>query len=231
MQPPPAGSFCPLSLPLAGSGPLRCAQGHLGRPLQWPSSFSAHCPPPSRIPRPCRVPRPCQPQPKAWHTVGTRHTYGSPPQHAHLFGPIHDFHELLVGVLKALVQEGACLPHQVPDHVVVQQAGARGDKTSWKRHSTSPAGLWGVLSPSVLIPGALPTPVSVCLVLFSKHTGSSFFQGAAWIFCGKSPQCPVQCLRTQGLSECLLPASNWNQQGKGWVGMPFLSGILGSREK
>lgn len=43
---------------------------------------------------------------------------------AHLLGPVHDFHELLVGILEALIEEGACLPYQVPDHVVVQQAAA-----------------------------------------------------------------------------------------------------------
>lgn len=49
---------------------------------------------------------------------------GNARRQAHLLGPVHDFHELLVGVLEALIEEGACLPHQVPDHVVVQQAAA-----------------------------------------------------------------------------------------------------------
>jgi hypothetical protein len=44
-------------------------------------------------------------------------------QQAYLLGPVHDFHELFVGVLKTLIEEGTCFPHQVPDHVVVEQAG------------------------------------------------------------------------------------------------------------
>lgn len=48
---------------------------------------------------------------------------GLPP---HLLRPIHHFHEFFFGILEALVKEGAGFPHQVPDHVVVEETVARG---------------------------------------------------------------------------------------------------------
>lgn len=50
---------------------------------------------------------------------------GLPP---HLFRPVHHFHEFLLSILEALVEEGAGFPHQVPDHVVVEEAVARGSE-------------------------------------------------------------------------------------------------------
>lgn len=44
--------------------------------------------------------------------------------HPHLLRPIHHFHEFFLGVLEALVEEGAGFPHQVPDHVVVEETVA-----------------------------------------------------------------------------------------------------------
>lgn len=51
--------------------------------------------------------------------------WGLPP---HLLSPIHHFHEFLLSILKALVKEGAGFPHQVPDHVVVEETAARGSE-------------------------------------------------------------------------------------------------------
>lgn len=72
--------------------------------------------------------------------------WGNARRQAHLLGPIHDFHELLVGVLEALIEEGARLPYQVPDHVVVQQAAAAAQTGSGgpgARCSKPPADLEG----------------------------------------------------------------------------------------
>lgn len=53
----------------------------------------------------------------------------------HLLCPIHDFHEFLLRVLEAPVQEGAGLPHQGHDHVVVQEPDW-GERTPPSRIST-----------------------------------------------------------------------------------------------
>lgn len=73
---------------------------------------------------------------------------GLPP---HLLRPIHHFHEFLLSILEALVEEGAGFPHQVPDHVVVEEAAARGSERAVRRIGPPPGTLqvgWG-LSPFI----------------------------------------------------------------------------------
>lgn len=46
--------------------------------------------------------------------------------HPHLFCPVHHFHEFFFSIPEALVKEWASFPHQVPDHVVVEETMVRG---------------------------------------------------------------------------------------------------------
>lgn len=75
--------------------------------------------------------------------------WGLPP---HLLRPVHHFHEFFLSILEALVEEGAGFPHQVPDHIVVEEAASRGGK--WGEQDMpappgTPLGGLGVLSPFI----------------------------------------------------------------------------------
>lgn len=48
----------------------------------------------------------------------------------HLLGAVHDLQEALLGILKALVQDGHHLPHHLHYHVVVEQAATQHHVTT-----------------------------------------------------------------------------------------------------
>lgn len=70
------------------------------------------------------------------------------PTAPHLLGPVHDFHELLLCVLEAPVQQGAGLPHQGHDHVVVQEAGGGTEPPQNRTNTPQQADLEGHALPS-----------------------------------------------------------------------------------